>query len=140
MLLGLLKGGVVGAAIGYGASRVGLGGGVVGYLLYAVIGGLVGLVCGKPLWKQETLWTPLLKAIVGGLVGVGLAFGAHKLLGGVHIPIAAVPGAVDHPLPDVPGLLGPAIGIVYGILIELDDAGGSGSAPAAAQQKTKKPA
>ena len=71
-------------------------------------------------------------------VGVGLAFAARKLLGGLHLPVAAVPGAMDHALPDVPGLLGPAIGIVYGILVELDDAGG-GTAPAAKNANKKAP-
>lgn len=125
ILLGLLKGGVVGAAIGYLGQRAGLASGTTALLMYGVIGAAAGLVCGKPLWRQETLFTPLLKAIFGFGVGIGATFLARKFLSGVSLPIAAIPGAAEHPFPDVPLLLGPAIGILYGSLIELDDAGGS---------------
>ena len=103
---------------------MGITSGTSALLLYGVVGAVVGLVCGKPLWRQETLFTPLLKAIFGLGVGIGATFVARKFLAGVHVPIAAIPGAVDHAFPDVPLLLGPAVGILYGSLIELDDAGG----------------
>jgi len=128
ILIGLLKGGVLGAVIGYLAGRAGIVGGPLGYVIYGVVGAVVGLLCGKPLWRHETLWTPLLKAIFGFGVGVGLNLVAHKFLGAVHLPIAAIPGATEHAFPDVPALLGPAVGMLYGALIELDDAGGSGEA------------
>jgi hypothetical protein len=121
ILLGLLKGGIVGAAIAYLAGRIGLVTGTVALLMYGVIGAVAGLVCGKPLWRQETLFTPLLKAIFGFGVGIGATLIARKFLSGVTLPIAAIPGATEHPFPDVPLLLGPAIGILYGSLIELDD-------------------
>lgn len=124
IVIGLLKGGVVGAGIGYLASRAGLHGGLVAMLLYGVVGAAVGLICGKPVWRQDTLWTPLLKSIFGFGVGIGLSFLARKFLSGVHVPIAAIPGAADHALPEVPALLAAAIGIVYGAFVELDDAGG----------------
>jgi len=44
------KGGIVGAAVGIAASRVGLGAGATAWLVYGVVGFLVGLVCGKPPW------------------------------------------------------------------------------------------
>jgi hypothetical protein len=125
ILLGLLKGGAVGAAFGYLAIRMNIASGTTALLLYGVIGAVAGLVCGKPLWRQETLFTPLLKAIFGLGVGIGATFLARKFLSGVHVPIAAIPGATEHAFPDVPMLLGPAIGFLYGALIELDDAGGS---------------
>ena len=121
ILLGLLKGGIVGAAIAYLASRLGIVSGTTALLMYGVIGAVAGLVCGKPLWRQETLFTPLLKAIFGFGVGIGATLIARKFLSGVTLPIAAIPGAAEHPFPDVPLLLGPAIGILYGSLIELDD-------------------
>jgi hypothetical protein len=125
ILLGLLKGGAVGAAFGYLAIRMNIASGTTALLLYGVIGAVAGLVCGKPLWRQETLFTPLLKAIFGLGVGIGATLLARKFLSGVHVPIAAIPGATEHAFPDVPMLLGPAIGFLYGALIELDDAGGS---------------
>lgn len=132
ILIGLLKGGVIGALIGYLAGRAGIVSGPIGYVIYGAVGAAVGLLCGKPLWRHETLWTPLLKAIFGFGVGAGLNLVAHKFLGGVHLPIAAIPGATEHALPEVPALLGPAVGMIYGALIELDDAGGGATAKPAA--------
>lgn len=124
IFLGLLKGGVVGAVIGYLASRAGIHAGFIAMLIYGVVGAAVGLICGKPIWRQDTLWTPLLKTIFGFGVGIGLSFLARKFLSGVHIPIAAIPDAADHALPQVPALMAAGIGVLYGAFVELDDAGG----------------
>ena len=124
ILIGLLKGGVVGAAVGFLANRAGITSGLLAMLVYGVVGAAVGLICGKPVWRQDTLWTPLLKAVFGFGVGIGVTFLARKFLSGVHVPIAAIPGATEHALPEVPALLAPAIGILYGAFVELDDAGG----------------
>jgi hypothetical protein len=131
IVLGVLKGGVVGAALGYLASRAGITTGPLALLVYAAIGALVGVVGGKAIWRQETLFTPILKALFGIGVGIGLYFLGGKLLGGFHLPIAAIPGSGDHPVSQVPALLGTAIGILYGIFVELDDAGGKNKDAAA---------
>ena len=134
IVLGLLKGGIVGAALGYLASRAGISGGVLGLLVQGAVGAAVGVICGKPIWRQETIWTPVLKALFGFGVGLGLAFLARKVLGGVHIPVAAIPGSSELPLPSVPALLGPLVGAAYGLFVEVDDGGGAapkGAAPAA---------
>jgi hypothetical protein len=125
LLLGILKGGVLGVAMGYLAGRAGVATGAVAIIVYGAIGALVGLVCGRPFWRQETIWTPILKAIFGFGLGIGAAFAGRKWLGGVHLPIAFIPGATEHALPDVAGLFGPAIGMVYGAFVELDDASGT---------------
>jgi hypothetical protein len=130
IILGFLKGGLLGAILGYAAGAAGVGGGTMSFALYAVIGGVVGLFCGKPLWRQETIFTPILKAIFGAGVGVGLTFLARKFLGQTVVPIAAIPGAVGHPISEVPALLGPLVGAVYGILVEVDDGGATAPAPA----------
>jgi len=130
LVLGILKGAIVGAAVGYGAWKVGLGSaGSLGFVVYGLVGALVGVVCGKPIWRQETLFTPLLKSIVGFGIGAGLFFGARKVLGGMHLGLATGFGAPDRPLVEVPFLLGPLIGLIWGALIEVDD--GGGKAPAA---------
>jgi hypothetical protein len=126
ILLGALKGGVVGAGIGYLASSGGVASGPLALLVYAVIGALVGVVCGRPFWRHETIFTPLLKALFGVGVGVGLYFLSRKLLGGLHVPIAAIPGSTDHPVSEVPAMIGTAVGALYGMFVELDDAGGKG--------------
>jgi hypothetical protein len=136
LVLGVLKGAIVGAAVGYGAWKLGLGG-ALGFVVYGLVGALVGVVCGKPLWRQETLFTPLLKSIFGFAVGVGLFFGARKILGGMHLAIATGLGAPDRPLIEVPFLLAPLIGLIYGAFVEVDD--GSGSKPAAPPPKGPAP-
>jgi hypothetical protein len=139
LVLGILKGAIVGAAVGYGAWKIGLGGaGSLGFIVYGLVGALVGVVCGKPIWRQETLFTPLLKSIFGFGIGVGLFFGARKVLGGMHLGIATGLGAPDSPLVDLPFLLGPLIGLVYGAFVEVDD--GSGKAAPAAPTKPTAPA
>lgn len=127
-LLGLLKGGLIGAAIGFGAFRLGIDGGVLGYVVYAAIGALVGLLVGKPPWRQETFWTSILKSIFGLLIAIGLTWGGRKLLGQTHLAFATGLGAPDKPLVDIPFLIGPAIGALYGIFVEVDDTGGTAPA------------
>jgi hypothetical protein len=126
VILGLLKGGVVGAAIGAGAFKLGITGGVLAAVTYAVIGGVVGMLCGRPPWRQDTIWTTTLKGIFGAVIGGVLFWGAGKLFGGMHLGFVTklgVPG--DRPLVDIPVLLGPAIGALWGIFIEVDDGGSS---------------
>jgi hypothetical protein len=136
LLFGIIKGGAVGAMLGLLAGKLGVSTGAVAILFYGAVGAVVGLVCGRPIWKQDTIWTPILKALFGFGLGVGAAYAGLRWLGGVHLPISQIPGALDHPLPQVPGLFGPAVGILYGVLVEVDDAGSSdagktGPAPAA---------
>ncbi|HET6150795.1 MAG TPA: hypothetical protein VFH68_24875 [Polyangia bacterium] len=138
LVLGILKGAIVGAAVGYGAWKAGLAGGAVGFVVYGLVGALVGVICGKPLWRQETLFTPLLKSIFGFAVGVALFYGARKILGGMHLGVATGLGAPDSPFVDVPFLLGPLIGLVYGAFVEVDDgSGGKAAAPPAKAGPTK---
>ena len=139
VVLGLLKGAVVGGAIGWAALKLGIGGGAGAFATYAVIGALVGILCGKPPWRQDTIWTPAIKGIVGLGVGIGLYLLGRKVLGGLHIALPASLGvAPERSLAEVPLLLGPVIGAVWGMLIELDDggskakeAGAAGAAPPA---------
>src|SRR6187549_1156070 len=51
LLIGLVKGAVVGGAVGYGAYYLGLGG-AFHWITYGVIGALVGLLCGRPFWSH----------------------------------------------------------------------------------------
>jgi hypothetical protein len=131
VLLGLIKGGIVGAVVGIAASRVGLGAGATAWLVYGVVGFLVGLVCGKPPWRQETIWTSIVKGVIGLAVCMGLFWVARKVFGGMQAPAQLLaPLGVTHgqAIVTVPALLGPLIGIVYGVFVEVDD--GGKSAPA----------
>jgi hypothetical protein len=121
LLLGIVKGAVVGGGVGYGAYALGLHGGW-GYLVYGVIGFLVGLLVGRPVWshmldKSSTIWTSVLKGIFGFGIGVGLYALLHK----VWDPSLTLQG-ITHTLTDWTFLFGGAVGAIYGAFLELDDA------------------
>jgi xanthine/uracil permease len=136
LVLGVLKGAAVGAGVGLGAAKIGFGDGVLAFAVYGLVGALVGIVCGKALWRQETLFTPLLKGIFGFAIGVGLYYGVRKLFGSAHFPLATGFGAPDRPFVEIPFLVGPLIGMIYGAFVEVDD---SGSGKSAAVSKTTAP-
>lgn len=137
VVLGLLKGGVVGGALGWGAFKLGITSGAAAILTYAVIGGLVGMICGKPPWRQDTFWTSALKGLFGVGAGIGLYLLGRKVLG-MHITLPAALGAPgEHAIADLPIVLGPLIGAIWGCFIEVDD---GGSAKAAAEKAKSKPA
>jgi hypothetical protein len=140
-LLGLLKGGVIGALVGALALKLGVAGGPAAAVTYAVIGGLAGIVCGRPPWRQDTTWTSALKGLVGVGVGIGLYFLSRKLLGGAHLASASklVGAAADRPLVELPILLGPVVGALWGIFVEVDDSPGPAKSPDKTADK-KKPA
>jgi hypothetical protein len=133
LLLGLVKGAVIGAGIGYGAYSLDWGGGFH-WITYGLIGAVVGLLVGRPIWshlldKQSTAVTSLLKSIVGFGIGCGIYALVAKAWGAFDITIAEE----TRVLYDWQYLFGGLLGGVYGAWVELDDAPAKpGSAPAAA--------
>jgi hypothetical protein len=135
LLVGILKGAVIGGALGYGADQIGLGS--TGWLVCGLIGAVVGLFVGKPIWsilrdKDATLWATLLKTAFGFGIGIGL----YEL--DVHfVPHWVISG---HDVTHWIISLGAAIGGVYGGFVELDDAIGDKPAakPAPKKQLTGK--
>src|SRR5262245_9581659 len=93
LVFGLLKGAVVGGALGWAAFKLGVTAGAAAVITYAIIGGVVGMLCGKPPWRQDTFWTSALKGIGGLIVGGLLYWGGSKLFGGLHIALPAALGA-----------------------------------------------
>jgi hypothetical protein len=129
VVVGLLKGAVVGGALGFGALKLGVGGGAAAFVTYALIGALVGMICGKPPWRQDTFWTSALKGIGGTIVGVLLYLGGRKLLGGVPLTLPAALGAPpDAKIGELPVILGPLIGALWGAFVEVDDGGSAAGA------------
>lgn len=139
LLVGILKGAVIGAALGYGAHALSLQGISLGpWLTYGLIGVFVGLFVGKPIWtlirdQSSTSWVAVLKAAFGFGIGCGL--------------YALVTKAI-HPTWVINGYdvftwgptLGGAIGAVYGGFVELDDAIGDDKSGAKAAPQKKLPA
>lgn len=125
LILGLIKGLVIGGAVGFAAYTLGLAGSWH-WITYGVVGALVGLLVGRPFWshlidKNSTVFVALLKGIVGFGVGVGAYAVVAKVWGGMMIPIDAL-GEPPRNLYDWQFVLGGAIGAIYGAWVELDDA------------------
>ena len=133
LLVGILKGAVIGGALGYGAFALGQATGFDNpWVIYGLIGAIVGLFVGKPIWslirsKESTTWISVLKSVFGFGIGCGLYAIVAKAWGGSWY-IDAIGQDVLAWQPT----LGGAIGAVYGGFVELDDAIGD--------DKTAKPA
>ncbi len=131
LLLGLLKGAVIGGALGYGAYYTGLDGGLH-WLTYGLCGALVGLVAGRPIWalitdKNSTSWISVLKAMFGFGIGCGLYALVAKVWGGFDLTMLGETRRVQ----DWQFVLGGGIGAFWGAFIEIDDAiGGDDKAKA----------
>lgn len=125
--LGLLKGLVIGGAIGAGF-QFGLHWAdvswLLGFLIAMGVGGTTGVFAGRPPWQQGA-W---IEAALKGAVGVGL--------GALLYWVAARWAAFEVPFPGLadpaawtalPAVFGPAIAGLYGSLVELDNTGESKS-------------
>jgi hypothetical protein len=121
LLVGIIKGAIVGGGIGFGLLKLGWTGSLFAYLACAAVGALVGVVAGRAPWKAETIWTPVVKMVFGAMVGVGLCVVAFKLL---PDPTFAVKQLGSEPLHFHSGpVLAPLIGLLYGAFVEIDDGG-----------------
>lgn len=143
LFIGILKGSILGGLIGYGAYALGLGGGLA-WFVYALVGAMVGLVVGRPIWsvladKHATSFASILKALVGAGIGVG-AYALARRFGGMQLELLGETRALHAWQP----LVGAAIGGLWGGVIELDDAFDDAPAPAskggaAAKKQLDKP-
>jgi len=118
ILLGLLKGGIIGGGLGFGFYYLKLGG-VLNWVLYGLIGAAVGFIAGRPFWKHDTIWTPVVKAVVGVAICIGLYALVAKALGDPKLNAVGLEGTASA----FPYVLGGVIGVVYGVFIEVDDGG-----------------
>lgn len=127
LLVGLIKGAIIGGAVGYGAYALGNATGFANpWLTYGVVGVLVGLLVGRPIWslirdQNATTVVSMLKAAFGFGVGCGL----YALVSKAINPSLTI---ADHDVFAWAPTLGGAIGAVYGAFVELDDAIGDGGA------------
>ncbi len=92
LLIGIVKGLLVGGLIGFGLAKLGLAApmAIVAYLAAAVTGVLIGLVAGKPIWAKDAKIEAGMKAFVGALLGAGLMYAARRWLT-MPLPIALGP-------------------------------------------------
>lgn len=118
LLKGLLIGGAIGAGLQYGLRWTDASG-LLGFLVSMGAAGTAGVFAGKAPWK-EGAW---IEALLKGMVGVGLGALAYWGLTYVpfSVPFPGLPGT--HALAALPVVFAPAVAGVYGALVELDDTG-----------------
>ena len=121
--IGLLKGLLVGAGVG-ALLQVGLHlapvAGLLGYLLAMGTGATAGVIAGKPAWRVDSWIETLLKAVFG--LGIGaLLYWIASSLAAVGVPFELPSAVAGTPWTGQPLLFSPAIGAVYGSLVELDN-------------------
>jgi hypothetical protein len=119
VIVGLIKGAIVGGAVGYGALTLGWQAGLMAYLACALVGALVGLVAGQPPWRADTIWTPVIKMVVGAGIGAGLCAIAFHFLPNPSFRAAQFGELHLHSAPPLSVL----VGVLYGIFVEVDDGG-----------------
>jgi hypothetical protein len=121
LLLGLIKGGIIGGGLGFGFMQLPTSSqwGWMRILLYGVIGALVGFIAGRPFWRHETIWTPMVKAIFGFGLGIGLFLLVERALGNPRLSFLGAEVTVT----SLPYLFGAAVGALYGMFVEVDDGG-----------------
>jgi len=142
LFVGILKGAIIGGALGYGAFALEDATGFVSpWLTYGVIGALVGLFVGRPIWsllrdKNATAWVSVLKAAFGFGVGCLLYAIVSRLL---HLSYAIEVAGKSQDVFTWQVTLGAAIGGIYGAFVEIDDAIGEKPAPAQSAKAKKQP-
>jgi hypothetical protein len=142
LLVGILKGAVIGGALGYGAHALGDVPVLTNpWVLYGLIGAIVGLFVGKPIWAliRDPNTTSVI-AILKSAFGFGIGCGLYAILVKAWGPTLEVSGYnVFAWSPTLGGL----IGAVYGGFVELDDAIGddktAAKKPAAPAKKKQLP-
>ena len=136
LLVGILKGAVIGGALGYGLMSLYSAAGFEAnpWVTYGLIGAVVGLFVGKPIWvlirdKNSTSVVAILKSVFGFGIGCGL-YALIAKAWGPHLAISTIPNVFAWP-PTLGGL----IGAVYGGFVELDDAIGDDKVAEGAEKK-----
>lgn len=83
LLLGLCKGLLIGSLVGFGLAQLGFAAPAawLAYLSAALVGALVGLVAGKPIWAADGRIEAGLKAGFGAVLALGLMALARNFLG-----------------------------------------------------------
>ena len=133
LLTGLVLGLVVGSIFGYALFRVAPDAmsGVLGYAFAALVGVVIGLVAGKPIWAKGAGVEAGLKAAIGAVLGCGLLLALRYVP--LHVPaLGEVPAAQlgRHLI----GSLA-AISTLLAVFYELDNSGDDDSAKHAPTRK-----
>jgi hypothetical protein len=94
LIVGLLKGLVLGGLAGYGLLFLGLSGWWPVYAAAAVVGAVVSLVAGKPIWAQDARIEVGMKAVAGLVLGPLLLLAVRSFLTmPLPVDVSFLPGA-----------------------------------------------
>lgn len=138
LLVGILKGAVIGGVLGYGAYELGRSTGFDNpWIVYGLIGAIVGLFVGKPIWslirdKESTSVIAILK----GVFGFGIGCGLYAIVAKAWSPDPETLKIAGQSVLYWPPTLGGAIGAIYGGFVELDDAIGDDKSASASAKKS----
>lgn len=133
LLKGLLVGALLGAALTYGLRWSMPEASLLGYLATVMVGGTTGVLAGRAPWREGAWLEALIKCVLGAAIGPGLYWLACQygnavlpafITDALHLPASVHES--DAPLSWVafaPALLG-AVGVLLGLVIELDHAFG----------------
>lgn len=119
LVLGVVIGGVVAAALVQGLGMAHFSNAVFAYLAAAVTGALAGLVAGKPIWASDGRIESGLKAFFGVLLSLGAMFALRQWVT-VHLDLSALKAGSDA-LGNLPAVSLPLIAAVLSAFYELDN-------------------
>jgi hypothetical protein len=95
LVMGLVKGLVLGALVGYGLAAAGMGtpGALIVYPVAVVVGVLVALVAGKPIWAKDARIEVGTKAVAAAILAPGLMWLVRSFVTmGIPFDVGALPG------------------------------------------------
>jgi hypothetical protein len=125
LLLGLLKGLVIGGAIGalmhFALGVAIIPAGALSYLFFGGVAAVAGVAAGQPPWREGAWVGSVLKAIFGFAIGAGIYWAGQRFLNFPIGGIANLPAGAT--FAQAPLLFAPALAALFSMLIELDDGG-----------------
>jgi hypothetical protein len=94
LIVGILKGLIVGGLIGFGLVKLGYAvpPSWLAYIAASVTGVVIGLIAGKPIWAPDAKIEAGMKAFVGALLAAGLMFAARRW---INLPLVLPEAAVN---------------------------------------------
>jgi hypothetical protein len=93
LLIGVLKGLLLGALVGYGLAAAGMSWPFMFYVGASVVGVLIALVAGKPIWAEDARIEVGMKALAGAILAPGLMWLARTFLSvGLPFDVSSLPG------------------------------------------------